>query len=185
MKQIFLIGGVPRSGKSIVRKKLLNSHNVSSGIGTDNLREMLDYGNSSLDISHKNTPKENLRVMEPYFDALIKNQIKYSPESLILEGDILLPQFLNKYKNNKKIKSCFIGYSKIDIKNKLACIYSYPDSANWIKNKPEKEAIALIKWFVSESKKYRIQCSNLKIKYFDTSVDFEKNLNKIINYLIK
>lgn len=125
---IYLIGGSPRSGKSILSRKLAKKLDIGN-ISTDNLRpvvmpyfskkdgfihfpfeKMFDAANVN-DYFEKYTGKQILKAdikeartiwpgVKNWIDYLLKCKIKY-----IVEGVHLLPFLVEQYKKRKKYKN--------------------------------------------------------------------------------
>lgn len=183
MRSIYLIGGIARSGKSLIRKNLFKKHNIV-GIDTDSLRAMFEYGNPQLGVSHQNNPEVNAQKMWKYIKALINNKIKYSDEPFAIEGDILLPQYLRDFIKNNNVKCCFVGYSSINPKEKLALIREYKNSLDWTSNLSNKDMLDFVSQGIHDSKKYKLQCEKYNIKYFDTSIDFLNVITEAVEHLV-
>jgi len=64
---IYLIGGIARSGKTLVRKEILKRYKIS-GIGTDSIRYMLSQTQPELGIDHNKPSTHNGPLMWPYLD---------------------------------------------------------------------------------------------------------------------
>jgi hypothetical protein len=164
---IYLIGGEARSGKTIVRKKLLNKYKIA-GIGTDSIRYMLSHTMKDSGIDHNNPPQINGPLMWPFIDNLIKDLSIYAAEDYVIEGDILLPEYLKKYRNSSDIKACYIGFPSISISKEYS----------------EKELRKFVKWGIRESRKYQIECKKYGITFYDLSEDFENGINEIVEHLV-
>ena len=180
---VYLIGGLPRSGKTIIRKKLLEKYRVD-GTCTDNLRFMLSEGNKELGIDGAKPAKHNLVIMQPYLDPFIYSLIHYAKEDFVLEGDVLLPKYLAKYLENEWIKCCFIGFSNVSPKDKAKNMRENTCPSDWTRVYTEEELLNFTKDGIKRSKEYKKECKKLGIKYFDTGRNFDKSMEKILKYLI-
>jgi 2-phosphoglycerate kinase len=180
---IYLIGGEARSGKTIVRKKLLSKYQIS-GIGTDSIRYMLSHTLKDSGIDHNNTPEINGPLMWPFIDNLIKDLSIYAAEDYVIEGDILLPKYLKTYKESSGIKVCYIGFPTVSISQKMKNILQSRKEGDWTKEYTEKELKKFVKWSIKESKKYQRQCKKYGITFYDLSVDFETRINEVVEDLV-
>lgn len=180
---IYLIGGEARSGKTIVRKKLLSKYRIS-GIGTDSIRYMLSHSLQDSGIDHNNGPQINGPLMWPFIDNLIKDLSVYAAEDYVIEGDILLPEYLKKYRNSSDIKACYIGFPSISISQKIENILNSRKEGDWTKEYSEKELRKFVKWGIRESRKYQIECKKYGIIFYDLSEDFENRINDIVEDLV-
>ncbi len=180
---IYLIGGVARSGKSIIRKKLLDEYKIS-GIGTDSIRYMLSNTNPELGIDDNKSCTHNGPLMWPYLDNFIYELLEYSNENFVIEGDVLLPEYLSKYIDNPNVKCCYIGYSNTSVDRKSKEIVDNRYEGDWTKEYTEKEFREFIKWSIEKSSKYKKECEKLGLKYYDTGIDFKDSLDNIVDDLL-
>jgi 2-phosphoglycerate kinase len=180
---IYLIGGEARSGKTIVRKKLLSKYKIS-GIGTDSIRYMLSHTLKDSGIDHNNTPEVNGPLMWPFIDNLIEDLSIYAAEDYVIEGDILLPKYLRKYKESSDTKVCYIGFPTVSISQKMKNILQSRKEGDWTKEYTEKELKKFVKWGIKESKKYQRQCKKYGITFYDLSEDFETRINEVVEDLV-
>ena len=179
---IYIIGGEARSGKTILRKKLLNEYKIS-GIGTDSIRYMLSNTLEDSGIDHNNPPEINGPLMWPYISNLVEDLIKYASEDFVIEGDILLPEYLKEYKDNPDVSTCYIGYSSISISQKIENILNSRKGGDWTSEYTEKELKKFVKWSIKESKKYQRECKKFGIQYYDLSENFKEGIDKILEDL--
>ncbi len=177
-KKIYLIGGVARSGKSKLRKLLLVKNNVS-GIGTDAIRYMLMKSTPELGLSYESLPEVNGQIMWPYIDALIEEYMKNTNENFVIEGDVLLPKFLKKYAGNNEVMTCFLGFSEANSSQKANDIRNNADEDDWTNEYDVKGLEDLAKWGIEQSIKYKLECEELGIKYYELGKDFDSSLEAI------
>lgn len=129
---IYLIGGSPRSGKSILSRKLAKKFNIGY-VSTDNLRpvvmpyfprkdkfihfpfeKMFDAANIN-DYFEKYTGKQMLKAdikVTRMIWSRVKNMIDYLLKckmDYIIEGIHLLPSLVKQYKKERNIKILFLG----------------------------------------------------------------------------
>lgn len=180
---IYLIGGVARSGKSIIRKKLLEEYKIS-GIGTDSIRYMLSNTNPELGIDDKKLCTHNGPLMWPYLDNLIYELLEYSNENFVIEGDVLLPEYLSKYIGNQNVRSCYIGYSNASVDSKYKEIVGNRYEGDWTKEYTEKEFRGFIEWSIEKSIKYKKECEELGVRYYDTGIEFVNSIDNIVRDLL-
>ena len=180
---IYLIGGEARSGKTILRKELLREYQIS-GIGTDSIRYMLSHTLKNSGIDHNNSPEINGPLMWPYIDNLITDLKEYSAEDYIIEGDILLPEYLFKYKDFPEVKVCYIGFSTISVSEKTDNIVKFRGEGDWTTEYSEKELKKFVRWSIKESKKYKKKCKKLDLTYYDIDRNFEEKISNIADNLV-
>jgi 2-phosphoglycerate kinase len=180
---IYLIGGIARSGKTLVRKEILKRYNIS-GIGTDSIRYMLSHSQPELGIDHNKPSTHNGPLMWPYIDNLIHHIVEYDNEDFVIEGDVLLPEYLGKYVEDESVKTCFIGFSNTKVESKFREMVDNSTEGDWTKEYTEKEMKDFVKSGIKRSKKYGKECKELGVEYFDTGKDFDKSVHDIVSSLI-
>jgi 2-phosphoglycerate kinase len=178
---IYLIGGIARSGKSKLRKILLTKYNIS-GIGTDAIRYMLMKTNPTLGLNTQNTPDINGPIIWPYIDSLIEEYSINTIENYVIEGDVLLPEFLKMYIKNSKVKAYFIGFADTTYLQKAKDIVDNRDEDDWT---ADYDVENLAKWGIEQSIKYKAQCEMYGVKYYDTGRNFTKTLDEITLEIVK
>jgi len=179
---IYLVGGVARSGKTILRKMFLQNYKIS-GVSTDSIRAMLENGLEHTDISYKNKTEENALLMWPYLQAFIENNLKYSDEDYVIEGDVLLPKYLSRYTNEMAVRCCFVGYSEIALKDKLKNIRQFQGNVDWTASLSNQDIEDCVRREKEKSIRYKKECQRLFIEYFDTSTNFITQINNALKYL--
>ena len=182
---VYLIDGIARSGKSIIRKLILDKYRIS-GISTDYIRAMLSDNLSDTQISYTNSAEGNAYEMWPFIKSFIDNLIQFAEEDYVIEGDILLPKDLQEYKENKFVKSCFVGYCNISKENKINMVkkLAFNNKKDWINNLSGNDIKAFIQDGIKKSCFYCKSCKTYGIPYFDLVDNFNQKISKIINYLI-
>jgi 2-phosphoglycerate kinase len=179
---IFLIGGIARSGKSIVRDRILEEYSIS-GISTDSIRYMLSNTQPELGIDHKQPSRHNAPLMWPYLENFIYALVEYSGQDFVLEGDVLFPEYLSKYVNNPEVKCCYIGYSNASVESKYNEIVKYRYEGDWTKHYSEEQLKKFLKSGIKRSKKYKKECEKFGVKYFDTGENFLESIDEIVENL--
>jgi len=153
---------------------------------TDFLIGALEKGAPQFDIKFGPFIPKAERVW-PILDYLMKGIVEWTDDYLI-EGDSLLPKyipsFLDKYK--EEVKCCFVGFTTMSPKNKLAEIRKYSSHKDdWTQKRSDKQMLKAINSMIEFSKYLKIECLKHDIKYFDVSEKFQENLDEIFNYLTK
>ncbi len=185
---IYILGGVARSGKSIVAEKLLKEKGVPY-FALDYLKMGLFRGLSESAFDPEKKSEVIARNIWPIVKGMVKNMIEVD-ENYLIEGDILLPSLINEllidpsYKNS--IRVCFVGYSEIDREEKFKLIRSTRGSSknNWIQGMTDDFILKFAQEQIDRSNELKKECAEYGIKYIDTSSDFDNNLNKIIDYFV-
>lgn len=180
---IYIVGGPPRSGKSIVRKKLLKEHKIS-GLSLDTFIEMLHKAMPELDINTAVDRKIlNLRLW-PFLEAFIETKMK-GPDDFIIEGEYFSPDKIAKFQKDPRCKICFMLYPMIDLDKKLSSIREHASPKDWYNGLSDEQFWPFIEEWHLRSHQYKGQCEARKIKFFDTSFDFEKVVDEAVRWLMK
>ncbi len=203
---IYLIGGSPRGGKSILSRKLSKTLNIPY-ISTDNLRlvVMPYFKGKGRDKNFPFKKMFDLADIDKYFEnytgqEMLKADIKEAKfiwpgiKSLIdhliackmdyiIEGIHLLPSLIKQFKGNENIKITFLG--KIDEEKIYQGLIQNKDNNDWItSNIKDKKIISKAakslcdygKFFVKETEKYGF-------KYFNIEDNFLDKINQAVKYL--
>lgn len=194
---IYLIGGSPRGGKSILSRKLSKALNVPY-VSTDNLRlvalpyfkgkekdknfpfiKMFDSATIHK-FFQKYSGQEMLEAdlkeaksIWPGTESLI-NHLLVCKIDYIIEGIHLLPNFVKQYKGNKNIKIVFL--TKINEKKIYQGLLRNKNNNDWLAdNTKDKKIISMAakslldygKFFFKETGKYGFKCFNTEDNFFD------------------
>jgi 2-phosphoglycerate kinase len=205
---IYLIGGSPRGGKTILSKKL-SEHLGTPYLSTDHLRvflmefysekekynkfpfeKMFDWSNIDVffkEYSGKSLLQADLKesaTMWPGIEALINNVLQNKGD-YILEGVHLLPEYMEKYKDNGNVK--VITLIKTDAEKIFEGMRSNRGSGDWISDNVKDDevlrsaAVGLAeygKYFAAESQKF-------DLKSINTENDFHSRIDDALTYLLK
>jgi 2-phosphoglycerate kinase len=179
----YLIGGTPRAGKSTIKKLFLERHRIP-GITTDLLRESFEYGIPEFGIKDGMENMQKSELLWPYLKGTILARDEFS-DDLLIEGTNFLPKYLAQFINKENLKICFIGYCNIAVQEKFKNIrnnFSYDDE--WTMDLTDEELLNEIKSFIEMSKYYKAECEQYNIKFFDTSLDFNSEIENVIKYML-
>jgi len=203
---IYLIGGSPRGGKSILSRKLSKKLNVPY-ISTDNLRLVVlpyfkrneknknfpfirMYESVSTDeffrrYSGQEMLKADLieaKAVWPGLKSLI-NHLLVCKMDYIIEGIHLLPSFVKEFKDNKNIRIVFLNKTTAEKIHKG--LLSNKNNSDWLMDNAKNKETILIsakafceygKYFIRETKKYRYKC-------FNTEENFNEKIKEGMAYL--
>jgi hypothetical protein len=181
---LYIIGGVSRSGKSIIARRLLSDRGVSY-FSLDIL--MMGFANgfpefgvhpedSSIQISNRLWP-----IVKSMAINIIETSLDYT-----LEGDFIMPQQVVELKNkySMDIRACFLGYSNINCENKLIDIRQSKGLPNdWINEWLDDRILDYINRMKISSRELEQQCEQLQLKYFDSSNGFVEMEDRAVGYL--
>lgn len=205
---IYLIGGSPRGGKTILAEKLSKTTKTPY-ISTDYLKLMLrPYFTGAkkekmfpFDKIWKKLTREkffqthtgkDMLYMDTYEAKIIWPGVKLFITHLakgkidyIVEGVHLLPKYVKYFKDNPNIEMIFLA--KNDEKEIYKGLFKNRGRKDWIMDKlKNKNIVKLVAknlstygpYFEKETKKY-------KLKLINTEKDFTKQINKAIKILTK
>jgi len=199
---IYLIGGAPRCGKTILAKKIALKHKIS-WITTDTLRFVILAHTPKSQIKQKfpfetvktakgqyhferYSPQTLLKLeiteansMWPGIKELIKQFIN-SNQDYVIEGVNLLPRLVNQFKNTKFWPNIKVVYLiKTDLKKIKEGIPKNKKEFDWILaggiNVPGRlgKAAQMIRY---ESKYFVTQAKKYKFKLVNTDSNFNKKI---------
>jgi AAA+ ATPase superfamily predicted ATPase len=178
---IYLIGGMPRVGKTTLAQTILERNKIS-WIPLDAVREALNASVPSLKIQEgKDWWVEHHEKFFPFLRELIDSLV-ITKNHYVLEGDSFIPKQASNLMQEFEIKTCFLGTSKLEAET----LKTFKGAGDfWTDNLPKEELEVLPGWIMDFSQKYRLECENLGIKYFDVSLDYKQALEDAYEYLIK
>ena len=153
-----------------------------SGIGTDDLIDVLQTAAPQVGIKFGNPSGENKLKLIPFIDALIAQMIR-NHEDYLIEGDEFDFDHIQRLKENPQIKICFIGYKDVEIETKLQATRTAALKGDWTFMHSDDELKEILLKYKKKSVDLEKTCEEIGVKYFDTSNDYNEVLNKVIEYL--
>lgn len=138
-------------------------------------------------IHDKLWPNEIAEKFWSFLKGMLESMI-WSDTDYILEGEAVLPELIHELlkKHPNSIKVCFVGYTHINIREKLKNVYTYSSGKNdWLTNEPEDYVENHISNMIEYSKRIKKSCKKHGVQYFDTSKNFLQVLDDAIAYLLK
>ncbi|MCB0689974.1 MAG: hypothetical protein KDC53_25720 [Saprospiraceae bacterium] len=183
----YLLGGVPRAGKSIIQQTLLTKYNIP-GISTDLLREGFMMGLPDFGIKQDEagqSDEEKAHILWPYFKGILQARINYQTP-LLIEGTNFLPHYLAEVKALPYLRMCMIGYAEISVDQKVSAIKTYQShDDDWTAEMSDQELTDLVQFTKNVSQRYREECAQYDIPYFEITDEFETSTNAVIEYLMR
>ena len=200
---IYLIGGAPRCGKTILAKKISIKKKIS-WITTDALRPVIlayvskkernnKFPYEALKINknqyhfERYSPTKLLRAeikeaytMWPGLRALIQQLINCK-QNYIIEGVHLLPQLINQFKNTRYWKNIEVIYLvKKDLNKIVQGLNKNKREFDWLSQgiKNKDNLIKATKLIKTESDYFVKETRRYKLKVINTDTDFIKKINK-------
>lgn len=181
---LYMIGGAPRSGKTMLARRMLAEHGLAY-FSVDTLIENLATTRPELGMRVSDPALKRVEVVWPTIRK-VANDILKSGEDLLLEGDVLLPKHLMEFGQgaDSGIRACFIGYADVDPAKKLRTIREHAAvAADWTEELDDARLLDLIGELRSFSEYLRRECCHYKIPYFDGSACFTSALREAKTYL--
>lgn len=177
---IYLIGGAPRVGKSQMANMLIAQKPMLS-LSCDLLYDLDQVKN--LDGFEHADILEKGRAFYPTLKQLLVN-ISLRAQDCVVEGEVILPEFIPELENMYELRSCFLGLSSTS----LDSIVANGGFFNWPKYKIDHhqadEVRTLAQRTVKRSAIIRESCENLGLKYFDMANTYEQTRQEAIKYLL-
>jgi hypothetical protein len=182
---LYLVSGTSRSGKTQIARKLLADKQIPH-LSLDWLMMGFNDGIPEYGIHHQLWPNEIAKKMEPFLrgmiDCMLVDGIDY-----VIEGEAMLPR-LAAYlveQHPGKIKAIFVGYTEIEVNDKVALVKKYGDGDNdWLTAESDEYIRDHIENMIAYSKMIRNGCKKRGLPYFDTSRDFLGAIEAATDYLI-
>ena len=182
---LYLVSGTSRSGKTIIAKKLLRQKQIPY-MSLDWLMMGFTNGMPEYGIHDKLFPDEIAKRSWNFFKAMCESML-WLEVDYVIEGEAILPELiqelLDKYPD--KIRIFFVGYTDIDIDQKVRDIKTYSNSkGDWLTKESDDYIYQHIDNMVKYSRKIKDACEEYNMRYFDTSKDFIATLENVKKYLL-
>lgn len=202
----YLIGGAPRSGKTILTKKLSKELNVP-WVSTDSLELIAMKYTSKKDfdkvfpktVMRKKTEKSNDKMYGEFSVEQIVEAYTQQGKGLwpgimsfiesengcghdyILEGYHILPELVSELQKDFPITSVFLG--KEDFNKTLSGMTKNPQVHDWtVSNTKDPKTLELIANMINTfSLKFKSEAERYDLTYISTDDDFEKKTSKLSN----
>jgi len=183
---IYVISGTSRSGKTLIAKKMMKQCGIPY-ISLDWLVMGFTNGIPEYGINDKLWPNEIAEIFWDFLKAMCENMI-WTETDYIIEGEAVLPErideLLKKYPGS--IKVCFVGYTNINVSEKVKYVYNYSyGKKDWLTNESDDYIERHISNMIEYSERIKISCEKYGIRYFDTSKNFLQVLDAAIAYLVQ
>jgi hypothetical protein len=188
MKNV-LIGGVPRSGKSILANLLLRHHGFSVLRG-DRIMSTLVRAHPEVNIAPKPTCHEQtVAERTPYLLALFRKLSRHDNIPYVIDSTLFSPSLL--LNGERDIADfaipVFVGYPTIDLQNKRREIHAYARTNHECLSH-EVKGQELDDWigrWIQESLDLQQQCLRHGFLFVDTSHDFQAALLTAVEDIMK
>ena len=182
---LFLVSGASRSGKTLIAKKVLADKRIPY-LSLDWLMMGFSDGIPEYGIHHLLWPNEIAEKMGPFLLGMIDSMLVDGMDYLI-EGEAMLPQLVADLveKNPDKIKVVFVGYTEINVKDKVGLVKKHGDGENdWLTNESDEYIRDHIGNMIAYSEMIKSGCEKHGLSYFDTSEDFSGAIEAATGFLV-
>ena len=181
---LYIVGGVARSGKSIVSREMLAKAGVPY-FSLDFLMVGLAFGLPEAKVDPEAPSYEIARRMWPIVRAICVNILEVGIDYLI-EGDSVFPAQAKELASSfpGQVRSCFIGYPNIEAAAKVKAMHAHSALPNdWISIYPPEVILSFIQSMILLSQDFHAQCLETGIPFFDVSQTFSPILEDVVAYL--
>lgn len=170
---LYLVSGTSRSGKTLIARQILADKRIPY-LSLDWLMMGFNDGIPEYGIHHLLWPNEIAEKMAPFLRGVIGSMLTDDVD-YVIEGEALLPSSVADLieKHPGKIRAVFVGYTDINVDDKVALVKKYADGDNdWLTSEPDDYIRDHIGNMIAYSKMIKTECEQFGVPYFDTSEDF-------------
>jgi hypothetical protein len=182
---LYLVGGASRAGKSLLARKLLAERGIPY-FSLDILMMGLRDGHPAFGLNPETSAEVRGEQLWPLVRAMAVNILEEARThpTYLLEGDELLPRRVAELCQDYpgQIRACFIGYARLDPRDKLRDIRHC--EADWGDYYGEEEALAFLADQVELSRHLERECARYGLRYLDSSEDMMAAVTEATEYLI-
>jgi len=182
---LYLVGGVPRTGKTIIAGRLLAEASIPYFC-----LDVLWWGlRASLPEFHLDNDASSVERGRQIGGVLLGISSELAVEKsqdYCLEGDTLLPEHVVELQRRfpGQVRGCFLGFARIAPEQKLSDIRRYTGYFNdWLSGADDSSVLTFIGEAIEFSRYLEAGCAQAGIPYFDTSQDFPAGLDQAVRYL--
>jgi hypothetical protein len=181
---LYVVGGAPRAGKSILAQRMLAENKVAY-FPTDTLMMGLAAALPDLGVRPTTPPRERAAIMWPIVRGMAMRVLE-DGETYLLEGDVLMPAHAVELRGlfGDAVRACFVGYETVDAHAKLLDIRHYAvGRKDWTNECDDAHLLRIVEEFKILSGQLRIECSKCELAYFDSSTDLFAAIERAADYL--
>ncbi len=182
---IYLIGGVPRSGKSAIANALLRTGGIPY-LGVDYIKMAFARAMPDVGIDPEGDDSHTAKQLWPFVEAMINTMIE-NDQHYALEGVYILPENADSMirVHAESIRACFVGYERIETDTKLQDIKAHRgEGDDWLCGATEDELITFVNQAKNLSASLRTRCETRGLQYFENSAEFEQTIDDAVAYLL-
>jgi 2-phosphoglycerate kinase len=182
---LFFVSGASRSGKTHIARKILADRQIPY-LSLDWLMMGFNDGIPDYGIHHLLWPDDVARRMRPFLQGMIDCMLVDGMD-YVIEGEAMLPQLAADLIEQRPdaVKAAFLGYTEIDVENKVALVKKYGGSENdWLTDESDEYIRNHIGNMIAYSKMIKKECEKHGLPYFDTSDDFQGATEAATDFLV-
>ena len=182
---LFLVSGTSRSGKTLIAKKMLADKQIPY-LSLDWLMMGFNDGIPEYGIHHLLWPNEIAEKIGPFLQGMIGSML-IDGMDYVIEGEAMLPQLVAGLieKHPGKVRVAFVGYTEINVEDKVALVKKHSDGENdWLTNESDEYIRDHIGNMIGYSKMIKKGCREHGLSYFDTSEDFLGAIQAATDFLV-
>jgi len=172
---IYLIGGAPRAGKSILCQQFASEQRIG-WISTDLMMDLLRVNDAALKSAWNGTHEAivaNAEWFYPYLERFVWGANSLA-ENFVIEGVDFLPEQVLQLSKKYPVHAVFLGCSRMTLKT----FDQYPGRSRGYSDLPEEVKSQIIRDVPVWSEFIREQAGHCGYPYFDTSDDFELRIQE-------
>lgn len=182
MNKNLIIGGVSRSGKSTLSKRLSAELGISH-IPGDALVSTLAKVFPQCGITHFGPSFQRMcEKLMPFVLELVR-QLENESVRFVLDCYHILPESAAEESIREYCEVAFLGYPTADPEQKLKDIRQHAHAPDWTLDIPDAEMRENIDKFIKESLFLQSECNRLGLMFVDTSKDFCVRLDAALQEL--
>ena len=182
---LYRVSGASRSGKTHIARKILAEKRVPY-LSLDWLMMGFNDGIPEYGIHHLLWPDEIARRMQPFWQGMIDCMLVDGMD-YVIEGEAMLPRLVAELVEQRpgKVKAVFLGFTEIDVEDKVALVRKFSDGENdWLTDKPDEYIRDHVGNMIGYSRMIRKECEEHGVPYFDTSGDFQRAIEAATDFLV-
>ena len=190
----FILGGASRSGKSSVSRALREKLELN-WYPIDPIINSFEAVYPQAGITHTRASDEEISLkFSPFLWKLLKDLGEYYERSgygpvaktggYLVDTCYILPSD-TAAQAGSHVKTAFFGYPRISAEKKFSQIREHEAEDDWTKPMTDSSLMEHVIRWVNDSKFYERECARHKLKFFDTSFEFDAVVNDELVWLSK
>ncbi|MEM7530745.1 MAG: hypothetical protein AAF639_01100 [Chloroflexota bacterium] len=170
--QNIIIAGTPRSGKTILAKRIHKAMGYSL-MPADAIVSSFGQIFPKHGISHYEEHGSVCATFEPFFLAWIEH-LRYENFAFVIDVYHVTPQSLAALKD----RDCVVclGYPTISPELKCTQIRHYANPQDWTTDLSDLQLRQLVERYINQSQQLEQSCKELGIPFADTGTDFQQSI---------